>query len=132
MTSHSFRTLFRPAFQRIASLGALVVACSSHLSAQQTTDETVTLSPFEVRADQDKGYTAASTLSGARLATSLKETPAVIGVLTKEFLDDIMAQNVGQFAEWAPNTFVQGIDGNVNTLQRDLIQPKTRGLVLPT
>ena len=111
------------------SLTALLLPCS--LTAQTTTpkqDETVVLSPFEVRTDQDKGYTAASTLSGARLSTSLKETPAVIGVLTKEFLDDIMAQNVGQFAEWAPNTFVQGVDGNINTLQRDLIQPKTRGL----
>ncbi len=56
----------------------------------------VTLSPFEVRTDKDTGYAASSTLAGSRLNTDLKDTPAAISVMTKDFLDDIGAINVAE------------------------------------
>jgi outer membrane receptor for ferric coprogen and ferric-rhodotorulic acid len=93
----------------------------------ELTSDVVRLSPFEVRTDTDKGYAATSTLSGSRVATSLMETPAMIGVLTREFLDDIGAQNLSDFGNWATNTVVFGVEGNNNTRDRDLVQPLMRG-----
>lgn len=96
--------------------------------AGKSVEDTVVLSPFEVRTDADKGYAATSTLSGSRVATSLKDTPAMIGVLTREFLDDVGAQNLSDFGNWAPNTIVFGVEGNNNTRDRDLVQPLVRGV----
>lgn len=88
---------------------------------------TVTLSPFEVTADKDRGYTAASTLAGARVPTLLRETPAVIGVLDRQFLDDVMAQNITDFGNWAPNVVIED-DSNSNSRTRDLPIVNARGL----
>lgn len=63
----------------------------------------VILSPFEVRTDQDTGYTATNTLAGSRLNASLRDTPAAISVFTKEFLDDIGAINVTEALEYGLN-----------------------------
>ena len=52
------------------------------------------LSPFLVSTEGDEGYRAANTLSGTRMNASLFHTPAAISVLTREFLDDIGAENV--------------------------------------
>jgi iron complex outermembrane receptor protein len=116
----------------LAALAGWLAASTTAVDAQTASmppkEETVMLTPFEVSTSQDKGYTATSTLSGGRIATSLKDTPAVIGVLTREFLDDIMAQSITDFANWAPNTLMFGVDGNSNTTDRDLAQPRMRGL----
>ena len=45
--------------------------------------ETVQLSPFEVRADDDAGYQAANTTAGSRLNSKLKDTPAIRGMIHK-------------------------------------------------
>ena len=68
-----------------------------------TTGETVTLSPFEVRAEDDSGYQAMNTTSGSRLATSLKDTAASISPFTPEFLSDIAATNVQDMLAYAAN-----------------------------
>ena len=52
---------------------------------------TVTLSPFEVSEDKDRGYAASHSLAGGRVNTELIKTPADVTVLTKEFLRDIGA-----------------------------------------
>src|SRR3954466_16064615 len=57
-------------------------------------DETVVLSVFEVRPEEDSGYQAMNTTSGSRLATPLKDTAASISPFTAEFLSDIAATNV--------------------------------------
>ena len=64
-------------------------------------DETITLSPFEVRTDKDTGYIATNTLAGSRLNTRLVDTPASISVMTKDFLNDIGALSVSQAMEYA-------------------------------
>ncbi len=66
--------------------------------------EVVELSPFIVSSAGDEGYRAANTLSGTRMNTSLLYTPASISVLTKEFLDDIGAENVLDMLKFAANT----------------------------
>lgn len=65
--------------------------------------DTVTLSPFEVRPEDDSGYQAMNTTSGSRLATSLKDTAASISPFTPEFLSDIAATNVNEMLAYAAN-----------------------------
>jgi outer membrane receptor protein involved in Fe transport len=96
-------------------------------AADVTGEQAVQLSPFEVISETDRGYTPTSTLAGARISTLLKETPAVIGVLTREFMNDIAAQDIREFGNWAPNVIVEGNEnGNVRT--RDLPAVTVRGL----
>ncbi|MDP3069005.1 MAG: TonB-dependent receptor plug domain-containing protein [Opitutaceae bacterium] len=66
-------------------------------------DGTVTLSPFEVRAEDDTGYQAMNTTSGSRLATSLRDTAAAISPFTPEFLSDIAATNITEMLAYAAN-----------------------------
>ena len=70
-------------------------------SSKSSSDDTVQLSPFLVSTAGDEGYRAANTLSGTRMNASLFQTPAAISVLTKEFLDDIGAENVGDMFKFA-------------------------------
>jgi len=51
-------------------------------------EDVVTLSPFMVNSEADKGYTASSTLAGSRIRTDLEETGAAISVVTKQQLSD--------------------------------------------
>ncbi|WP_414661415.1 TonB-dependent siderophore receptor [Horticoccus sp. 23ND18S-11] len=91
-----------------AAAGALALALSgADLRAQQpaATDAKgpVQLSPFQVSTDQDVGYAAANSLSGSRLNSELKNTPAAISVFTKEFLDDIGVLNTMDALQFAMN-----------------------------
>jgi outer membrane receptor protein involved in Fe transport len=58
-----------------------------------TEDDRITLSPFVVSVDQDKGYAATHSLAGGRINTELIKTPSDVTVLTREFLNDIGAVN---------------------------------------
>lgn len=122
----------KPSKSRVPMFAWLALAFGPAAEAQTVAmpakDDTIMLSPFQVIAETDKGYAATSTLSGARMATNLKDTPAMISVMTREFLDDIGAQSVADFGNWAPNTVVFGIDNNVNTRDRDLVTPALRGV----
>ena len=66
--------------------------------------EAVQLSPFLVSTEGDEGYRAANTLSGTRMNASLFHTPAAISVLTREFLDDIGAENVADMLKFATSS----------------------------
>jgi len=69
--------------------------------ASETTEETIVLSPFEVRSEADRGYVATNTLAGSRINTSLLDTPASISVMTSEFLSDIGALDLRGAMEYA-------------------------------
>ncbi len=84
-------------------LSAQVVTPSPTPAATAKPGETVTLSPFEVRPEDDSGYQAMNTTSGSRLATSLKDTAASISPFTPEFLSDIAATNVSEMLAYAAN-----------------------------
>jgi iron complex outermembrane receptor protein len=62
------------------------------------------LSPFEVNSSQDVGYIATHSLAGSRLNSSLKDTPAIIDVFTKEFLEDIGATTLDEAMAYANNS----------------------------
>ena len=65
--------------------------------------DVVELTPFTVTGSGDVGYRATNTLAGSRMNSSLKDTPAVLDVLTKEFLDDIGATTLEQALNFSAN-----------------------------
>ncbi len=98
--------------------------------------EVVSLSPFTVNSAGDEGYRAANTLAGSRLNSSLNDTPGVLDVLTKDFLDDIGAFNLEQALAFSANFEVDNGDfesqGVINTIfAGPAATPsfRTRGLV---
>jgi outer membrane receptor protein involved in Fe transport len=124
---------------------SLLLASASTLRAQtasatpatspRTGDAVVELSPFTVFSENDTGYRAQNTLSGSRLNSSLKDTPGVLDVLTKDFLDDIgattlqealaystnFADDLGDFdSQGVINTIFPGSQINVNFRSRGL------------
>ena len=48
-------------------------------------DEVVQLSPFEVKAMENRGYIASESMTGSRVATPIRELPFSVNVLTSEF-----------------------------------------------
>lgn len=99
----------------------LLVICLATSAGAQTApataaakEEAILLSPFEVRTDNDNGYTAASALAGGRTEAPLKLTSAAISVMTSQFLDDIGSTNFRSAGEWALN-WVPQIDVNTAT-----------------
>src|SRR4051812_38808301 len=56
--------------------------------AEGAADESITLSPFEVRTETQRGYIASETMSGTRVATQIKDLPYTVNVLTSEYFND--------------------------------------------
>ena len=88
-------------------------------------EEPIMLSPFEVNTSADTGYTAANSLMGGRINTALKDTPAAVSVITRQFLDDIAATGPQTIAEWTLNVVPdylgnQSAFGNYNFNMRNL------------
>ena len=73
-------------------------AASATADAQTTIipvkEDVIQLSPFEVSAEKDTGYRASGTLAGTRLRTELRDVAASVSVITKEFMQDIGANNL--------------------------------------
>ncbi len=90
-------------FLTVAALAQTAPLAPARSSASADTESTIMLSPFQVSTDKDVGYAAANSLSGSRLNTELRNTPAAISVFTKEFLDDIGALSTFGAMEYAMN-----------------------------
>jgi outer membrane receptor protein involved in Fe transport len=116
MTMPSLHALRSACRARTLSAAALTYLCAAFASAQTvaptatppaaatSAGSAVQLSPFLVSSEGDEGYRAANTLSGTRMNASLFHTPAAISVLTKEFLDDIGAENVADMLKFATSS----------------------------
>jgi hypothetical protein len=95
----------------------------------------VALSPFEVRADDDHGYLASSTMSGTRLNSKIEDLGAAITVITKQQLEDTAAVDINDIFTYEANT--EGTNQftassvNVNGLTTDSVQqsPQTANRV---
>ncbi len=110
-------------------LGACFAVVAASVQAQTTpapgataaaADESVVkLSPFQVDARGDVGYLAQNTLSGSRMNTALKDTPAPISVFTKEFIDDIGVDFVKDVMEYSVNMTpeLSDVDGDFGANQ---------------
>jgi len=90
-------------------------------------DAAVMLSPFTVEAEQDHGYQAASTTAGSRLSVSLKETSAMIGVITKDFMNDVAAVDIAEIGSWGANVYFTGAEDS-SLQQQQLPNAIIRGI----
>lgn len=66
----------------VSSLAAAASATAS------PNEEAIKLSPFEVRANSNRGYVASETVTGTRVATQIKDLPYTVNVITSEFFED--------------------------------------------
>ncbi|HEY8994384.1 MAG TPA: TonB-dependent receptor plug domain-containing protein [Lacunisphaera sp.] len=86
-------------------------ATPSTPSPTKLDEEVYQLSPFEVKAEEETGYTATDTLAGTRIRTDLKDVGAAISVITKEFMKDIGATDNGTLLQYTTNAEVAGTRG---------------------
>lgn len=99
----------------VCSLGGLPAALLAQTApaapaaapAEQVSDETITLSPFTVSTEQDKGYRATNSISGTRLDTPIKELPMPIEVITESFLRDTGATDLRQSLRYSAGIILQ-------------------------
>lgn len=108
-----------PAPMKSRTLFALLAGrllAGAALDAQTTSappqEEVVTLSPFTVNSQEDKGYRASSTLAGSRLKTSLRDLSGAIQVVTEQVLKDTGSTDSTRLLLYTTNTEVAGNDGN--------------------
>jgi hypothetical protein len=67
-------------------------------------EETISLSPFEVNAGADRGYSASGTLSGTRLGSKLEDLPGSVSVITKQQLLDTAALDINDIFQYEVGT----------------------------
>ena len=104
----------RTLFATFAGWLAITTAVGAQTAANNPSPSTdaIVLSPFEVAAGQDNGYAASGTLAGTRLRTDLRDVPASISVVTKQFMDDVGATNLEGLLTYTLGTEVFGLGGN--------------------
>lgn len=122
-------------FRRVQAALALTLApglfgqAAAPSTASEPDPAAVVLSPFQVTSEKDTGYAATSTLAGSRLNTELKDTPAAISVMTREFLIDIGAVNVTEALTYGLNTEKDFSDFTGNGLYSNDLLIQMRGFV---
>ena len=83
---------------------SLAVALDLPAQDEATSNDVVVLSPFEVSAELDEGFVAASSLAGGRLKGDLRDTPVAYSVLTRDFIDALGLTDLQEMTAWLPNT----------------------------
>ena len=101
----------------LAAVSALVMAGSSWAqsapgSSEIDEEDVIVLSPFEVSAEEEAGYQAATTLAGNRLNTELRDIGNAVTVITSQFLKDIAATDNTSLLQYTVGTEVGTIQGN--------------------
>src|ERR1043165_7169128 len=96
----------------VAPVGAAIfVLASTHAQVAPTppatppksTDDVVTLSPFEVVSDT-RGYYSANTMSGTRFNTKIEDLASSITVMTKEQMADFAMLDINDVFNYTANT----------------------------
>ena len=129
--------------QHFAFLAALVsggaafgqVAAPRAATPPASEDSAVKLSPFQVNAAKDEGYIATNTLSGSRVNTPLYTTPSVTSVFTRDFLNDIAANDLVEAYRYALNTVGKEQPGQSSNFRADIFSDnavEVRGLSAAT
>ena len=98
---------------------ATSAVADAQTAAPPSKEEVVQLSPFEVATEKDDGYKASGTLAGTRLRTELRDVAASITVVTKEFMQDIGANNLDDLLTYTLGTEVSGLTGNFSSPGQD-------------
>jgi outer membrane receptor protein involved in Fe transport len=100
-----------------ALLPCLVLLAPSSASAQTAAaapadeEDLLVLSPFEVKSEE-AGYLASTAQSGTRLRTDLQDIASSISVVTKTFMNDVGANDLGGLLVYTLGTEVNGVGGN--------------------
>ncbi|MEN9404702.1 MAG: hypothetical protein RL091_3405, partial [Verrucomicrobiota bacterium] len=113
-------------------LSAQTAAPAGNLPPSKTeADETLVLSPFEVKAEEENGYIATETLAGTRIRTNLKDVASAITVVTKEFMRDIGATDNSTLLQYTTNAEVAGTRGTYAGLGNGTSVDETGSLRAP-
>ncbi|HKB90356.1 MAG TPA: TonB-dependent receptor [Opitutaceae bacterium] len=81
-----------PALALLLSFLALPIlgrAQTASNADQKKSDDVVTLSEFNVAAENDNSYMPAESTTGARVATRIQDLPYAVNVMTSEFIQDL-------------------------------------------
>lgn len=113
MKSHSLRS--RPRLLACIAVSSFALAlCGRAQEApvkQEAKNEIVRLSPFVVNTQKDTGYMGADVLTSSMMSTNLLRTPSDVTVLTRDFLDDIVAIDSIEAQRWLPSTETLNVQG---------------------
>ncbi len=98
---------------------ALTLVLPAFSGAQTVSSETnqapIALQTFTVSVAKDNGYIAVDSLSGGRLDTPLRVTPAPVSSLTRQFIDDLSITDINSALKWTlnvvPTDFRNGMTG---------------------
>ncbi|MGH8020088.1 MAG: TonB-dependent receptor plug domain-containing protein, partial [Opitutaceae bacterium] len=117
MKSKMFRqqacaTLFTLAVGLPLAAPAQTTSTSGATAAEDT--DVISLTPFEVDASKDVGYTAVDSLAGGRQNTPVRVTPASVSSLTSTFLDDLSLTNLQDALKWGLNAIPTNFRGGMN------------------
>jgi len=80
--------------------------------ADMNADQTVQLSPFEVRTDKDIGYQAVDGGMGGRVDLKFKDTAAGMSSITKEFMEDWAITDMRDAFRYSMNVDTGGSSGS--------------------
>lgn len=98
--------------QASTSSGASTTAPGTGKSSDESDEQIVKLTPFEVSAGAEQGYNAATTLAGNRLNTELRDIGNAVSVVTKQFLTDTGAVDNKTLLQYLPSGEVGSVYGN--------------------
>jgi hypothetical protein len=90
-----------------------IVTDSKNTSLDPKDEDIYVMSPFEVNAKNDSGYSAGSSLAGNRLNTDLRDVGSAVSVVTAQMLRDIGATSNESLLQYTTNSEVGNIYGNM-------------------
>jgi iron complex outermembrane receptor protein len=105
LRSQGVRSAFSAAVALSIPLAAYAQApATTTTTAPAVDDETIMLSPFEIKETADRGYVSSESMTGSRVAVKIIDLPYTVNVLTSEFFDDFgmleLADNITQIGNF--------------------------------
>jgi outer membrane receptor protein involved in Fe transport len=110
------RKLFAIATTILTLGGEIASGQTAPATSANPSEEAVKLDPFNVSADSDVGFVAASSLAGGRISTALKDTPVAYSVVTSEFLEAFNVTDIAEASQWTVNSNLNEGDGSSRVL----------------
>lgn len=83
----------------------------NNAAAPAQNNSVVTLSPFQVTADQAGGYVASESVTGTRIASKIRDLPFQVNVVTSDFLKDFGLFDLSQQLGYVSNVSPSDTDG---------------------
>ena len=81
---------------------ALLAQTASPAAERKAESKVVSLSPFEVTAENDNGYVAGNTLGATRVNSLIRDLPLQINVVTEDMISDFGAYDLDQVIDHLP------------------------------